>query len=205
MSKKILLLDFDEVICFSGYLPLVNEFLGTSYVIDDFTDYYIDEAAIPKDRMEEFKDFCKNRNLYENAFVLPNAIEVLRRLNEVVDIYICSDCLDPFDIKNSGRIYKDKFDFLIEHLPFISPKKFIFTGTKHLFKADMQIDDRLSNLDNDIETKILFPSYHNKGISEYELMEKGVIRAGLEWRTGWLEVERIINELLKNDIKTLKH
>ena len=35
MKKKILL-DIDEVFCFSGYLELVNEFLNTNYTIDDF-------------------------------------------------------------------------------------------------------------------------------------------------------------------------
>ena len=45
MKKKILL-DIDEVFCFSGYLELVNEFLNTNYTIDDFTEYYIDEVAI---------------------------------------------------------------------------------------------------------------------------------------------------------------
>ena len=51
MKKKILL-DIDEVFCFSGYLELVNEFLNTNYIIDDFTEYYIDEAAISKDRKQ---------------------------------------------------------------------------------------------------------------------------------------------------------
>ena len=52
MKKKILL-DIDEVFCFSGYLELVNEFLNTNYKIDDFDDYYIDEVAIPEDKKEE--------------------------------------------------------------------------------------------------------------------------------------------------------
>ena len=39
MNKKSILLDVDEVICFSGFLEAVNEFLNTSYVIDDFKVY----------------------------------------------------------------------------------------------------------------------------------------------------------------------
>lgn len=53
MKKKILL-DIDEVFCFSGYLKLVNEFLGTNYKIDDFEDYYIDEVAIPTEKKKPF-------------------------------------------------------------------------------------------------------------------------------------------------------
>jgi len=56
----------------------------------------------------------------------------------------------------------------------------------------VQIDDRLSNLDESIDTKILFPSYHNKNISEEELNKKGAIRAGYDWRDGWIEVAGIL-------------
>ena len=57
--KETILLDIDEVLCFSGYLELVNEFLNTNYTIDDFSDYYIDEATIPKEKMGEFCEFMK--------------------------------------------------------------------------------------------------------------------------------------------------
>ena len=79
--KKKLLLDVDEVICFTGFLPLINEFMNTNYVIDDFKDYFIDEIAIPKDRFEEFNNFINKRNLYENAYVLPHVIETIKILN----------------------------------------------------------------------------------------------------------------------------
>ena len=83
MMKKVLLLDVDEVICFSGFLSYINEFLGSSYVIDDFEDYYLDEVAIPKDRFIEFNKFIANKNLYENAEILPRAVEVIKKLDEV--------------------------------------------------------------------------------------------------------------------------
>ena len=192
--KKILL-DVDEVICFSGFLEAVNDFLGTNYEIDDFTEYYIDVAAVPENRMEEFADFVNNRNLYKDANILPDAIETIERLNKVYDIYICSSCVNSLDVKGSGRIFKDKYDFLVTKLPFLDPQKFIFTNTKNLFKADIQIDDRLSNLGGEIETKILFPSYHNREITDDELKKNGVIRAGNNWKKGWHEVEKI---LIKN-------
>lgn len=192
--KKILL-DVDEVICFSGFLEAVNDFLGTNYEIDDFTEYYIDVAAVPENRMEEFAEFVNNRNLYKDANILPDAIETIERLNKVYDIYICSSCVNSLDVKGSGRIFKDKYDFLVTKLPFLDPQKFIFTNTKNLFKADIQIDDRLSNLGGEIETKILFPSYHNREITDDELKKNGVIRAGNNWKSGWHEVEKI---LIKN-------
>ena len=193
MEKKKILLDCDEVICFSGFLEAVNDFLGTNYEIDDFTDYYIDEAAIPPERMDEFNKFINGRNMYENAYILPGAIETIKRLNEVYDIYICSSCVNPLDVKGSGRVFTDKYNFLLENLPFIKPSNFIFTSAKHLFKADIKIDDRLSNFEgDDIEIKILFPSYHNNDLTVDELSGVGVVRAGYYWRKGWEEVEKML-------------
>lgn len=192
MNKKKILLDVDEVICFSGFLEAVNEFMNTNYVIDDFTNYYIDEAAIPKEKFNEFNKFLKNRNMYENAHILPESIETIEKLSEVYDIYICSSCVNPFDIESSGRMFSDKYNFLIKNLPFIKPGNFIFTSAKHMFKADIQIDDRLQNFDDSIETKIFFPSYHNKDITDEMLEEKGIIRAGYDWRNGWEEIEKIL-------------
>ncbi len=196
--KKDLLLDIDEVFCFAGFLDAINDFLGSNYVIDDFSDYYIDEVAIPKERFDEFNRFLSKRDLYENAHILPYAKEILKELNKIYNIYVCSSCINPFNITDSGRLFADKYNFLIASIPFIKPEHFIFTNAKHLFRADVQIDDRLSNLDNHIATRILFPSYHNKNIPDDELVQKGVLRAGYDWRTGWLEVADILLESSQN-------
>ena len=112
------------------------------------------------------------------------------------EIYICSACLNTFDLDNSGIQFKNKYDFLRKNLPFINPQKFILTSSKNMVKADIQIDDYLPNFDNDTKLKILFPSYHNKNIDDEILKEKNIIRAGYDWKTGWQEISKI---LLKNE------
>lgn len=196
MKKKDLLLDVDEVICFSGYLEAVNDFLNTNYNIDDFDCYYIDEKVIPKERFKEFNEYVSKRNLYDFTSFLPGAIETIKKLNEKYEIYICSACLNTFDLDNSGIQFKNKYDFLRKNLPFINPQKFILTSSKNMVKADIQIDDYLPNFDNDTKLKILFPSYHNKNIDDEILKEKNIIRAGYDWKTGWKEISKI---LLKNE------
>ena len=190
--KKTLLLDVDEVIVFSGFLEAINDFLGTNYVIDEFSEYYIDTVVIPSDRTDEFNEFLRNRNLYDYAPLLPNAIEVIKKLNEVYDIYILSSCVNFLDVDGSGRYFADKYNFLRKTLPFIDPGHIILTSAKHLFVADIQIDARINNFGPHVNLKILFPSYHNKGITDEELKEKGIIRAGLDWRDGWSNVEKIL-------------
>ena len=196
MKKKDLLLDVDEVICFSGYLEAVNDFLNTNYNIDDFDCYYIDEKVIPKERFKEFNEYVSKRNLYDYTSFLPGAIETIKKLNEKYEIYICSACLNTFDLDNSGIQFKNKYDFLRKNLPFINHQKFILTSSKNMVKADIQIDDYLPNFDNNTKLKILFPSYHNKNIDDEILKEKNIIRAGYDWKTGWQEISKI---LLKNE------
>ena len=177
MKKKILL-DIDEVFCFSGYLELVNEFLNTNYKIDDFDDYYIDEMAIPEDKKEEFYKFASTKDQYANPVILPGAIDAISILSKYYDIYPCSDCRNPFDLKNSGRIFKSKFELLNRLIPedVIPVKNYIFTN---------------------IKVKILFPSYHNKKVSDEKLKKLGIIRAGYDYHTGWQEV---LNILLKSEL-----
>lgn len=192
--KKSILLDCDDVICFSGYLEAVNEFLNTNYVIDDFNDYFIDTIAIPEERFEEFTKFTENRNFYEKPVFIPYALETIEKLNEKYDIYICSACINPFNKEGSGRQFSDKYNFLIKYLPFLKPENFILTSAKHLFKADIQIDDRLDNFkNNDVTLKLLFPSYHNKEITYEELRKNNVLKAGSSWKTAWLEILNILN------------
>lgn len=194
--KKDILVDVDEVIVFSGFVEAVNDFMGTNYVIDDFTEYYIDEVAIPKDRMNEFNEFLNNRNLYEYAEILPDAIESIKELNEIYNVYPLTSCVNEANLDGCGRVFMDKYNFLRKNLPFINPKQFIFTGSKGLYKAYAKIDNLLSNFNSEeeIELKILFPSYHNKDITDEELNEKGVIRAGDDWRTGWKNVMKLLKK-----------
>lgn len=200
MKKESILLDIDEVVCFSGYLELVNEFLNTNYSIDDFKNYYIDEEAIGSERMDEFNEFIKGRNHYENPIFLPNAVRVLKKLSKYYDIYPLSACISAFDLENSGKFFKDKFDFLYntftqEEIP---AKNYIFTSSKELVHGDIQIDDLLSNLSNNVSLRILFPSYHNKDMSVEDALKLDVIKAGDEWEKGWINVEKILSERLES-------
>lgn len=200
MKKKILL-DIDEVFCFSGYVELINEFLHTNYTVDDFSEYYISDIAIPKERKKEFYDFISKRNQYENSQLLPGALESIKKLSKYYDIYHCSDCRNPFDMANSGRIYKGKFEMLHSLIPedVIPTRNYIFTGAKEICTGDIQIDDLVSNLNSHIGLKILFLSYHNKKISNIDLASRGIIRAGYDYQTGWQEVCKIL--LNGEDIK----
>ena len=185
MNKKKLLIDVDEVLCNSGFLPLVNEFKNTNYKIDDFTDYYLDDYVLSSGK--EKQKFYLEKNSYDYATLLPNAYEVLEKLNRIYDIYICSACVMFCMIEQSGKFFMDKYNWLLKTFPFLDPNKFILTNSKNIFKADIQIDDRLSNLGGYISQKLLFTSYHNKNISDKELNILNIIRVN-----SWKDIEKIL-------------
>lgn len=186
MKKKILI-DVDQVICDSGYLKLMNEFLGTNYKLEDFTEYYIDDVIGDDNKKQAFYDYFVSKDAYENAEIFDNAYEVLKRLNDAYEVYIYSACVNPFFIERAGGEFKKKYDFLIKTFPFLNPFNFIFTGTKNIMKADVQIDDRLNNLKGEIGLKLLYSANHNKNISEEKLKEANVIRVN-----NWKEIEKIL-------------
>lgn len=192
MEKKICLIDVDEVICLSGFLSAVNEFMGTNYKLDDFTEYYIDAVAIPKECFGEWNEYLNSINLYDRAVLMPGAKETLEKLNYLYKLGIVSSCVNSLNIQGSGRLFKDKYDWLLSNLPFIDPHKFIFTSAKELIKGDIIIDDRKPNLNGDIPAKILFPAYHNRNILQFDLMDEGIIKAGDDWQTGWEYVGKIL-------------
>ena len=79
------------------------------------------------------------------------------------------------------------------------------TGTKNIFKADVQVDDLVKNFDPEIPGKFLFPSYHNREVTDEELKLKGIVRAGYDWREGWEVLEQqLIDYAKEHKPNTLK-
>ena len=188
--KKILI-DCDDVICDSGFVSMLNDYLNTNYTINDFTSYYIEEDVMhTEEEKTAFYEYIKDKNPYVKAKVFEGAYETLKALNEKYDVYILSACaIDIHGLKEaSGLFYKNKYDFLIKNFPFLDINKFIFTGTKNVFSADVQIDDKLSHLQSDnIPLKLMFTSYHNKIYTDEELKEKNVVRVN-----SWAEIAKIL-------------
>ncbi len=184
--KKILLLDVDDVVCKSTFLPRMNKFLNTNYTIDDFKGYYIDEC-VPEDRKDEFYDLISSQNLYADCELFEGVKEVLPKLNEVYDIHICSSCIIYHAPEKSGNIFKHKFDFLMGEFPFLDPCKFIFTQAKTIICGDVIIDDNARYFQNNSAIKLLFDSYHNRNVTDEELKKLGAKRV-----YSWKEIEKIL-------------
>lgn len=186
-KKASILVDLDYVLCFPGFLKILNDFLGTNYKEDDFEEYIIDDIIGSDEKKQEFYDYYIKQDGYKEAKMVTGAKEVLEKLNEVYDVYICTACVMFGAERKSAKLFKDKFEYLMREFPFIDPEKIIFTNSKNIFVADVQIDDRLPNLEGNTGLKLLFSAYHNRGITDEELEEKGAVRVNT-----WEEIAQLL-------------
>ena len=194
--KKKLLVDIDEVICNNNFVKILNEFKNTNYKLEDFKNYLI-EDFLETEEKEKFYDFFLERNAYYDVHFIDGAIDTLKELNETYDIYLYSACVMYGRERASSRIFMDKYNFIMKYMPFIDPYKIIFTNTKNLFLGDIQIDDKLNNLEGPVKLKLLFTAYHNKDIDKKTLKEKGVIRVD-DWDSVKKEINNFYKEMVNN-------
>lgn len=183
--KKIMI-DMDDVICGGGFLKLVNEFLGTNYTEKDLKTYYIQDV-IPKEKMEEWKKFFQDKNVYDYTNILPNAYEVMEKLSQKYELYIVTAYIFRDCPEKSADLLKYKFNYLIKEFPFIKPEQYIFASNKEIVQCDIKIDDKPSNLSGNAEIKLMFDAYHNREISDEELAKDGITRVN-----GWKHIEEIL-------------
>lgn len=181
--KKTIMVDMDEVITEGGFLHLINDFAGTNYTRDDIKDYYMQDLV--SDKMAFFKYYV-TKNQYNYCRLLPDVVEVLKYLQEFFDIYIATAYVINEIPIECGINLVQKYEYLYDNLPFISPQNYIFINNKELLNCDIKIDDCLDNLKN-ARIKLLFTSYHNNDLSDEYLGSLGVIRVN-----SWLEIKDIL-------------
>jgi len=184
-DKETLMIDMDDVIVKGGHLYLINQFLGTNYTIDDIEDYY-KQNLVPAELRDDFWDWILTKNVYDYSELLPNAYEVIEELNEVYKLCIGTAYMYPERQRESGIVLVQKHEYLMDTLPFLDPKSFIYLTDKSFLNCDNKIDDRLIHLAG-AKRKILFTDYHNKNITEKKLEQEGVKRAD-----DWLEVRKLL-------------
>lgn len=187
MQKQKIMIDLDDTIVEGGYLEVLNEYLGTNYTYEDTSDYFV-ESLLPEEKLDDYLEyFYNNINVYDYAKVKPKALEVIEKLSEKYEIYICSAYLDKRVPTKSGVVTNTKHMWLIQNLPFLDPKNFIFTSRKDLIDCEIKIDDKVGNLKGLGTTKLLMDSYHNQKFTEEELQKLGIKRV-----FNWQEIQNIL-------------
>ncbi len=104
--------------------------------------------------------------VYEPGFfrgmtVLPDAQEVVRRLQERYEVFIVSAAMEFPDS------LKEKLEWMAEFFPFVDWRYIVFCGHKYIIKADYLIDDHEKNLKPFEGTPLLFSAPHNAHLTGY--------------------------------------
>ena len=123
----------------------------------------------------------KDKNLYDDCPLIDGAYDVLKVLNEKYELYIVTAYLFLDSIPDfSGKNLVDKYHYLKEKLPFISPNQYIFMEQKSLIHSDIAIDDRVDHLSN-ADQKILMDAWHNRDL-DHSLLEKENVQRVSSWQ-----------------------
>ena len=184
---KKLMIDLDETICTGGYLEAVNEYLKTDYKDTDIETYFVEDIMEDEEKKKFLDYFYKNVNIYKNIHMIPDSIKVIEALSHEYEIYITTAFVDKRRVYESGVMAMYKYQWIIENMPFIDPKKIILTGSKDVVMCDIKIDDKVSNLKGYGDIKLLLTQPHNEKFTLEELDEAGIRRVH-----DWAQVKAIL-------------
>ena len=136
----IIACDIDNTICNlqETVLELFNKNNGTSYTLDDFTDYNVENVMSIKEAIK-LKEMYASKTIYNYVKPIVKAQECLQRLvNDGHQVYLVTDAVP----KN----YSEKVAWVRHFFPFIDEAHIVAMKHKHLFKCDVLIEDNVQNL-----------------------------------------------------------
>ena len=150
---KRIALDMDEVIAdvLPKFLDLYEEKFGYRLKRKDYWGkkiYQINGA-------EQIRDRLHDKGFFRDLPVMPGSQAVVQDLMRDYEIFIVTAAME---FRNS---FEDKYDWLLEHFPFIHWKNVVFCGDKSIIEADYMIDDHVSNLEKFKGKGILYTATHN--------------------------------------------
>lgn len=181
---KTLMIDMDNVITDGLFFDYIQEFLHKEINLEQISTYYLQELIA--DQKIHFWEWVKEKDFYKDAPLFKDSYEIINKLNEKYDVYIVTAYLWKDTIDISGENLRNKYNYLKNNLPFITPEKYIFTTNKNLMNFDIRIDDKLENLEG-ASIKLLFSAWHNKNLDEEVLKQKNIIRVN-----DWSDIEKIL-------------
>lgn len=181
---KTIMIDMDDVLVKYNFEKYIQEFVGKKIDFEHECKEYRDEFI--KDRYAEFREKYGMKSLYAGVPLFDDCYDVIRKLNDMYDVYICTDFVWNYEIFDTKNVLMEKYDYLRKKLPFISPDKYIFGKCKKIMNFDIKIDDRIEHLKN-CNCKLLYTTWQNKKYSQEELNKEGIVRVD-----NWKDIENIL-------------
>ena len=104
---------------------------------------------------EEVLAMIGAKGFFADLPVMPDSQDVLARMSKRHEIFITTAAME------FPACFNDKFSWLKEHFPFISPMNVVFCGSKSIINADYLIDDNSHHFADFRGEGILYSAPHN--------------------------------------------
>lgn len=136
----IIAIDVDDVICNlqEVVIDLFNKRYGSSYKLEDFTEYDIMNILPTQDALV-MKDMYGESGLYDKVKPMLGSQKALERLiNLGHQVYLVTAAIP--------KTYDEKVSFIKRFFPFIDEGHIVCMQHKWMFKCDVMVEDNLHTL-----------------------------------------------------------
>lgn len=178
----ILCVDIDNTInnLQDAVIKLFNERYNSSYTIDDFTEYNVENVLSVTDAMV-MQSMYGEDGLYNNVRPINGAQDALQKLiNEGHTIYLVTDAIPS--------TYDEKIKWVKHFFPFIDAAHIVAMKHKHLFKCDIMIEDNMQNLLAGVHYHRVCVDYPwNRNVTDYVY--------GIHRCSSWKQIVGVVNKI----------
>jgi 5'(3')-deoxyribonucleotidase len=154
--------DMDEVMAdaLGEHISRYNDLFGAQLSREHVVGRHLRDL-IPSEHRVEAEKLVHCHEFFANLKVMPDAQEVLHNLSQRHEVIIATAAME---VPSS---FTAKYEWLLEHFPFLSPMNFVFCGDKGVVLADYLIDDNPRQFRRFTGTGILFDAPHNRDITGF--------------------------------------
>ena len=155
MMRQSIAIDMDEVLAdtLKKVIFQFNESAGMSLTKEDLYERKL-RTEYPE-HVDKLDKLLLDRGFFRDLEVFPDAIRVVEQLTHHYDVYIATAAMDV------PTSFDAKYEWLLEHFPFLDPQHFIFCGNKGVVGTDYLIDDNPKQLAAFKGKGIMFNAAHN--------------------------------------------
>ncbi|MGN7476684.1 5' nucleotidase, NT5C type [Solibacillus silvestris] len=160
--KKSIAIDMDQVLAdfYSKLRVTYNDSFGTDFTDEEFL--LTTQRDLPREDAKKLFAMLNEPDYFRDLKVLDeDAIEVIQELQEHYEVFIATAAMD---VPGS---FTAKYDWLMEHLPFIKTQNIVFCGNKAVIHTDYLIDDSPRQLAAFKGTGLLYSMPYNSAEEGY--------------------------------------
>ncbi|MEG0473802.1 MAG: 5'-3'-deoxyribonucleotidase [Solibacillus sp.] len=161
--KKSIAIDMDQVLAdfYKKLCATYNKNFGTSFTNEEFL--LTTQRDLPKEDGKKLFELINEPDYFRDLELLdPDAIEVIKELQEHYEIYIATAAMDVPGSFNA------KYDWLMQYLPFLKTQNIVFCGNKAVIHTDYLIDDSPEQLVAFKGTGIMYAMPYNATVEGFE-------------------------------------